>query len=226
MVTTPRRKLTEPLGSVTAFFGSLLLASVLVGGVLAVSGIGSFEGFGRASFCVAQPDTGYGGSLPPGVAARPGASISINGTLEACANHPGFMQRVLYTLTTLPSLLIWGCVLFLLWRVIVAARRRGPFTVQVAAVMRWLGWLIVTGSVVSAVVQRFALGQLLNTMLMARGAFGSFDVMQDHLGGFQLIPVVLAGLLPVPLLAGAALLTMARIIRLGADMDEEIKGTV
>jgi hypothetical protein len=34
------------------------------------------------------------------------------------------------------------------------------------------------------------------------------------------------GLLPVPALTGAALLTFARIIRLGAAMDDEIKGTV
>jgi Protein of unknown function (DUF2975) len=217
MVTTPRRKLTEPLGSVTAIFGSLLLASVLVGAGAALSGRGSFEGLGHTSICVAQPDYGYGGGTGHlGVAARPGASISINGTLEACANHPGVNQRVLYTLTNLPSLLIWACVLFLLWRVIVAARRRGPFTVQVAAAMQRLGWLIIAGSVISAVVQRFALDQLLNTMLTTG----------DNFGGFGVITVALAGLLPVPALAGAALLTMARIIRLGADMDEEIKGTV
>jgi hypothetical protein len=34
------------------------------------------------------------------------------------------------------------------------------------------------------------------------------------------------GLFPVPALTGAALLTFARIIRLGATMDDEIKGTV
>ena len=33
-------------------------------------------------------------------------------------------------------------------------------------------------------------------------------------------------LVPVPLLAGAALLTFARMIRLGADMDDEIQSTV
>jgi hypothetical protein len=34
------------------------------------------------------------------------------------------------------------------------------------------------------------------------------------------------GVLPVPLLVGVALLTFARIIRLGAAMDDEIKATV
>jgi hypothetical protein len=38
--------------------------------------------------------------------------------------------------------------------------------------------------------------------------------------------MVLTGLLPVPALAGAALLTLARIIRPGAEMDSEIKATV
>jgi hypothetical protein len=41
-----------------------------------------------------------------------------------------------------------------------------------------------------------------------------------------LITAPFVALLPVPALAGAALLTFARIIRLGADMDDEIKGTV
>jgi hypothetical protein len=217
MVTTSRRKVTEPLGSVTAIFGTLLVAVVLTAAVFALVGRASFEGFGRASICAAQPNAEYGaGADHQGVFARPGVSVSVNGTLEACVNHPGVMQRVLYTLTTLPGLLTWGCMLFLLWRVIVAARRRGPFTAQVAVAMRWLGWLIIAGTIVSAVVQRFALDQLVHSMLTT----------QAGIGGFEAIAVALAALLPVPALAGAALLTMARIIRLGADMDEEIKGTV
>jgi hypothetical protein len=55
---------------------------------------------------------------------------------------------------------------------------------------------------------------LLNTMLVAQNYFG------DALAG----PI--HALLPVPVLAGAALLTFARIIRAGADMDDELKATV
>jgi hypothetical protein len=51
-------------------------------------------------------------------------------------------------------------------------------------------------------------------MLVAQGHFGDAITEPIHT------------LLPVPMLAGAALLTFARIIRLGADMDDEIKGTV
>jgi len=41
-----------------------------------------------------------------------------------------------------------------------------------------------------------------------------------------MVTVPFHALLPVAALAGAALLTFARIIRVGAAMDEEIKGTV
>ena len=107
----------------------------------------------------------------------------------------------------LAGLLVWGSVLFLLWRVISAARRTGPFTARTAAAMRRLGWLIIAGSVVAALIQGFALDELLNTMFVPRASF------------YNLISAPLYALLPVPALAGAALLTFARFIRLGADMD-------
>ncbi len=217
MMTTERRKLTEPLGSVTAIFGGLLLAFTLIGVILALAGSGTLWGFGHAPICVTQPGT-YGSSdwttAHLGVTARPGASIAVTGALLACAAHPGTGQRALYTLTSLPSWLVWGCVLFLLWRVISAARRTGPFTAQTAAAMRRLGWLIIAGSVVAALIQAFALDELLNTMFVPRASF------------YNLISAPLYALLPVPALAGAALLTFARFIRLGADMDDEIQGTV
>jgi hypothetical protein len=220
MWTAQRRRLTEPLGGVTAFLASFLLLSLVIGIVLTLAGVGSIGGFGRTSICVTQPDTQYGdgnGSIDHlGIAARHGASISLNGTLQACINHPGLTQRVMYTLTTIPSLLFWGCLLLLLYRLIVSARRAGPFTVQVAIAMRRLGWLIIAGSVAAAVVQAFALDLLLNSMVT-----GLFNTMYA-----DVIWAGLRALLPVPALTGAALLTMARIVRLGAEMDDEIKGTV
>lgn len=98
MMTTQRLKLTEPLAAVTAVFGGVLLLVTAAGGVLAVAGSGSVGGFGHATVCATQPNTVYGGSdwtSHLSVAARPGASVSINGTLQACALHPGIGQRVL-----------------------------------------------------------------------------------------------------------------------------------
>lgn len=215
MMTTQRPKLTEPLETVTAFFGVVLLLAVAAGAVFSLVGSGSVGGFGDASICATQAGTGYSGSTSHlGVATRPGTTISITAPLRACATHPSVSQRILYTLMSLPGALVWGLVLFLLWRLIRAAGQTGPFTVQVAVAMRRLGWVIIAGSVAAAAVQGFALDQLLSTMFMAAADFG--DVIAEPIHA----------LLPVPALAGAALLSFARIIRLGADMDDEIKATV
>lgn len=216
-MTTERQKLTEPLRFVTELFGGLLLVAVTAGLVLSVAGKASIGGFGDATVCATQPNYGYSGddwTRFQGIVSRPGASVSINGTLQACAVHPSFGQRVLFTLTSLPSTLVWGAVLFLLWRLMRTARRTGPFTVGVAATMRWLGWLIIVGSAAAGAAQGFATDQLLNSLLRAPGSSGDAITQAIH------------GLLPVPLLVGAALLTFARIVRLGAAMDDEIKATV
>lgn len=217
MTSLQRQKLTEPLGTVTAIFGSLLLVAVVVAAVLTLAGSGSVGGIGHAAICATQPRAGYGGegwTSHLGVAARPGATISINGTIQACTTRPTAGQRILYTLMSLPGFLVWAGVLFLLWRMIRSARRDGPFTAEVAAAMRRLGVLIVAGTAVAGVVQGFALDQLLNTMVVPR----------DHFGDMITQPI--SALVPVPVIAGAALLTFARIIKAGAAMDDEIQGTV
>lgn len=215
--TQQRRRLTEPLESIASFLGGLLALGLIAGAAFTLFGSGSFEGFGRnALICATQPNAGYDGGGPyshPGVAARPGASITINGTLQACANHPSIGQRVLFTLMDLPGVLVWAVVLFLIWRVIAAARRDGPFTVGVAAAIRRLGWVVLVGNIAAGAVQGLALDQLLNTML--RPGIGYSAAINGVVGA-----------LPIAVLVGAALLTFARIFRLGAQMDDEIQGTV
>jgi hypothetical protein len=136
----------------------------------------------------------------------------VNGTLQACASKPSFSQRVWYTLISFPAGLVWSGVLFLLWRLTVVARRFGPFTIQVAARMRLLGWFIIIGGVVAASVGGFATDALLNSMFRGQNTFG--DAIPLHVS------------MAVPVLAAVVLLTFARFIRLGVAMDEEIKGTV
>jgi hypothetical protein len=158
----------------------------------------------------------YGNSswTQPNVTPRPGASVSITGSLQACLDHPGAGQWLLYGLMLVPPVIVWTGSLFLLWRTIRMARLAGPFTSPVASAMRWLGWFILGGSTVAAVIHAAALGTLLVQMinLPTPFAFVIFDAVR--------------GVLPFPLLAGAALLTLARIMRLGAVMDDELKATV
>jgi hypothetical protein len=217
MMTTGSRRLTEPLESVTAFLGALLLLALAAGVLLAVFAPGSLGAVGRGPVCVTQPGVQYADSgwiAPAGVAARQGASVGIDGTVYACAVHSGIAQRVLYALTEIPGLLVWGGVLLLLWRLIRVMRRAGPFTPGVAAAMRRLGWFIIAASAAAALVRAVALNQLLSTLLVGPPSFPG------------VILEAVRGLFPVAVLAGAALLTFARIIRLGGAMDDEIKGTV
>ncbi|HEV2372583.1 MAG TPA: hypothetical protein VGS19_10465 [Streptosporangiaceae bacterium] len=216
-MTTGREELTQPLESVTVFFGVIMLLALLAGAGFALfQPGGGFLGIG-SQVCVTQPDATYGSSawsLNGMVGVRPGASASVAGTVSACLNHASAGQTTLYVLTQVPDAVLWGGILLLLFLMIRTARREGPFTPGVATAMRRLGWFIIIGSVTAATVRGLALAQLLG----------------DMLNGPSQYPLVawaaVRSLVPVPALAGAALLTLANITRLGATMDDEIKGTV
>jgi hypothetical protein len=205
-------RLTEPLESVTLLVGVLLLSAVA--GVAAV--LVSSQTALSPSLCVHQPQAQYGSGdwTQTLVTARPGASVSIDGSLQACLGHPGAGQWVLHGLMLIPPVIVWTGSLFLLWRMMRMARVTGPFTPQVASAMRRLGWFILGGSVTASVIHAAALGGLLVQMVNLPGPFAF------------VIEGAVRGVLPFPLLAAAALLTLARITRLGAVMDDEIRATV
>jgi hypothetical protein len=210
-----RSRLTEPLESVTAFFGGLMILAALVGVAFLVFGSGTFGGL-SSSVCVTQPGAQYGDSgwnVPVEVvAARPGNSVSIAGALVACADHATVGEQALSIVAGLSAVVFWGSLLFLLWRMIVTARRHGPFTQRGAAALRRLGWFIIIGAATAAVVRLIAIDTLLSMMTSVGQPFANLLEVPLHM--------------PVPLLTGAALLTFARIIRVGAAMDAEIQGTI
>lgn len=223
MTTTEPRKVTQPLGSVAVIFSALLVAFLALLTVETVRGSGAILGFGHTFICVDAPGTYSQSNWSAssfGFSALHGAYIQVNGTIQACTSfHPSTTQRVLYTLTSLPSWLMWGSVLFLLVRMIGVASREGPFTPRTAAIMRRLGWLIIAGTAIAVLIQAFAQHELLNTMLTQPGTFTTFLYV-------AILTLPFNPMLLVAALAGAALLTFARITRLGAAMDDEIKGTV
>jgi hypothetical protein len=221
MTRPERANLTEPLESVTAFFGLLLLLLALAGVGLVLFQPHSGSGSGSFSLCV-SPGISTGSGNPPiggGFTARPGATLMVSGSLQGCLTHPGVGQWLLYCLMLIPSVVVWAGVIVLLWLLMRTARREGPFTPSVATAMRRLGWFILGGSVTAGVLHTIALGQLTAAMMSSTG----FNLPSLYVG-----PIwgAVRGVAPVPLLAGAALLTLARIIRLGSAMDDEIKATV
>ena len=209
-----RRRLTEPLDSVTTFFGALMIIAALVGVAFLVFGSGSFGG-APGTVCVTQPGTQYGDSdwNIPFATARPGHSISIIGSLQVCADHATLGEQALGVLAALPAVLFWGGLLFLLWRTMVTARRDGPFTPRVAAAVRRLGWFVIIGSTAAAVVHLIAIDALLTIMT---------KIDDNPYPDLILVPLHL----PIPVLTGAALLTFARILKAGAAMDAELQGTI
>jgi len=173
---------------------------------------GAYGGF-PGTVCVTYPGTQYGGDWSTSaVTARPGHSISILGTLQVCADHSTLGEQTLNVVAALTGVLFWGGVLFLLWRMMVTARRNGPFTARVATAMRRLGWFIIIGSTIAAVVHLIAIDTLLTVMTKITNPFPNLILVPLHL--------------PIPVLTGAALLTFARIVKAGAAMDAEIQATI
>jgi len=209
-----RRRLTEPLESVTTFFGALMIIGSLVVLGFVVFGSDTYGGGFPLTVCVTQPGTQYSSSgwNYPSVPAKPGNSVTIIGALQACADHPTAGQQALSVVTWLPTVLFWGGLLFMLWRTILTARRNGPFTPRIAVALRRLGWYIILGSASAAFVHMIATDVLLTMMASVDQPFVNLLEVPLHL--------------PVPVLTGAALLTFARIIRVGAAMDAEIQATI
>lgn len=208
---------TQPLRAVTDLYSRFLmlyLAGVAIAAFGYVNG-----GTARGSFCVA---TGFPTSISAirGPVARPGASIAGDGTVTACALHPGPGEWALYLLTRLPVVLLWASILLLAWRLIRTAERAGPFTPQVSRHMWQLGWTVIGGAVLAGALRQLGVDVLTGTLMTPR-VYGPGFIAVD-----VLISAPLRALFPAAALVGAGLLSFARIIRLGAAMDEEIRATV
>jgi hypothetical protein len=151
---------------------------------------------------------------------RPGTSLGGSGNLQACVAHPTAGQWALYALTALPVLLLWCGVLLLIVRLVRHAAQHGPFTPRAAVLMVRLGWLIIAGCVVAGDLGGLGAGVLTNMVITPR-PFDTGTVVAN-----ALLQGPLHVLLPVPALAGVALLSFGKMTRAGAVMDEELQATV
>jgi hypothetical protein len=212
------RRLTHPLGAIAGLYGTALVLYVAASAYWLSRGF-VLGGGRRGSACVDTAFSSSGGA-GSGHTALAGASISAASNIQACALHPSLAQWALFLLTKAPDMVLWGWLLLLVWQLVSRASRSGPFTARTASTMHQLGWVVIAGSMTAGVL--VALGaDLLTRMLMTPPTYSGAGVALDIL-----IFAPLKALLPVPALAGAALLSFARIIRAGAVLDEEIKATV
>ncbi|MDQ1726666.1 MAG: hypothetical protein QOK14_711 [Frankiaceae bacterium] len=202
----------EPIATATDVLLGLVLAGLLITVVATAFGSGSLFGFGgpHASVCVDRP--GYGSSDPaPFVPLRPGANLSVMTTgLRLCTDAPTTAERVWYSILVFPSGALLIGALWLMRRVVGEAAR-GIYTRATALRLRTLGRYLVAGCLVQLVVEQVASGRLLNDFLI---------------GGAPIIGAVRFRLDIAAVLAGVAVLSWARVMRIGAQMRDDLEGTV
>ena len=207
------RKLTQPLGGAVKFI--LVLAAVLLGIVLIFAVFGTIElgGLGSGPACAGVHLSGIAVTGAAVAHLRSGATAS-GGTVSLCASHPTAGQQVLAGLTWIPAVVLYLAVVLLLGQLLRTVRSAGAFAVLVARRLRFLGWFVLAGSLVVVVGQSVAQSAFVSTVVTS-----SVPAVRN---------AAEAGLavIFVPLLITCGLLTLARVIRAGARMSDDLSGTV
>jgi hypothetical protein len=208
-------KLTAPLGGAVKFI--LILAAGLLAIVLIFAVFGQIQLFGLGSgpACSGARTNGIAVTAAAGPLAhlRPGVT-SGGGQVLLCASHPTAGQRVLVSLTQVPEIALYLGVVLLLAQLVRGIRAAGPFAVTVARRLRFLGWFVLAGSLVVAAGQSAAQSAFVSTVVT-----GPVPAVSNA------VQAGIAALL-VPLLIACGLLTLARVIRVGARMSDDLAGTV
>jgi hypothetical protein len=210
------RKLTEPLGNVVSWF--LLVTAGLFALFLVLAPFDSqisVWGFGHGSVCadVSSNTLAIGGTGDFVVHMKPGAS-SYPREMGLCVDRPTAGQRILVTLTQAPAFALYVALLLLLWQLLRTVGAAGPFDLLVSRRLRFLAWFILAGSLVVAAGQA-----------AARSIFAS-TVVTDPVPVAGNVTSDLISAVFTPLLIACGLLTLARVIRVGAQMRDDLAGTV
>ncbi len=209
------RKLTQPLGGAVKFI--LILAAGLLAIVLIFAVFGQIEFFGLGSgpACASARANGVALTATAGPLAqlRPGVT-SGGGQILLCASHPTTGQRLLVSLTWVPTVAFFLAVVLLLAQLLRIIRSAGPFAVTVARRLRFRGWLVLAGSLIVTVGQSVAQSAFVSTVVT-----GSVPAAHNAVNAA-------IGVIFVPLLIACGLLTLARVIRAGARMSDDLAGTV
>jgi hypothetical protein len=203
----------QPLATVAGATLALLCGLILAAVLATALGSGSIFGWGDSDACapvrsedvVWSVDDPLRPHLVPGVLPVPdGGSL--------CATRPSVGQRVLGSLTEAPTALVYLLALAGLMRLLRVADRRGPFHAGTARSVAQLGWWLLLAVPVAAVVEAIAGTAMLATLTT------------DHVDWLHWVGAVHPPYAAV--ITGSAVVTVARILRIGTRMREEIEATV
>lgn len=210
----PRTKYRDPLEPINTIVSVLLwlvLALAVLLTVASVFGSGSFLGFGHATPTIDVPLFEQRGDVATiGWHVRPDTFVTT-ANYQIDVVHPDLAQRIWFTLMKLPDVVVIVGGLLLAYRIINRARRDGIYTPATARRIRVLGWLLVGAALVGPLVVEMASNRLLATLVT------------NHVG---VVTHMFWDLPWVQLIFGATLLSIARIMRIGAEMNSELEATV
>jgi hypothetical protein len=149
---------------------------------------------------------------PPATGLGLAARVSpVQNTLQLCQDRPSGGAQVLSFLTAAPELvLLLGFLagVFLLAR---RARTAGLFSRPVARVVHGLGWYVLAGALLAATVQALAQSALVGLMVHGHSALDFASYWHVSIA---------------TLLAGAGILTIARMLWLSVAMQDDLDATI
>ncbi|MBV9793021.1 MAG: hypothetical protein JO016_03705 [Actinobacteria bacterium] len=223
-----RRTITQPLGGTVWLFLRLTLLGLVLPPLLGLlnGGRPDLYGFGSGNVCATVTINGLAESGSQPVAQLRSGMSSAPGNVWLCANHPTLAQRFLVTLTQLPMALLWLTVLILLWRLVSQVRRTGPFDATVTRRLRFLAWFVLAATLAANALQSYAAAAFTAT---------GYPRPLPGLVGLDQIPVPIGqdtinGVLGTSwtplLLVVCGLLSLARIVRVGGQLHDDLVGTV
>jgi hypothetical protein len=220
-----RRWLVQPLGGIVLFVGVLALVGLLFAGIGTVTGSGagavlplSYPAGGWQPVCADANINGMSinGNGPTLVGAHGTTSLSgPSNPMSVCVINATGHQRALAYLGSAPQTLLKLAIFALVAWLLLVARRQGPFAPRVHRILMALGWLVIAGSAVASAARGVA-----GAYFLASAVSVPVPVKDDALSALY------DAVLGAQLLVGCAVLTLARIMRAGSLMRDDLEGTV
>jgi hypothetical protein len=206
--TRPAGNPVEPIARTLAWVTTLLVALLLLSLLVHQAAWGN----GPVCASVSSNDASiFGGPVSvPGLA--PGSHASL-GSVAICTTSPAPVLRLAGMLAAWPYIILWLVFLARSRRLLKSASLPGSlYSSGTAARLRALGWLLIAGGVAAGVIESAAKITIF-TRLVRYPGLGWFEPAQIS---FSVITLI----------TGLALVTAARVMRLGVTMREELDVTI
>ncbi|MEV6197879.1 DUF2975 domain-containing protein [Streptomyces sp. NPDC051920] len=211
-VRNPLEPMSSAVTSIVMLFAVLTVLGVF--GSMFVDGV-SVLGVGDTTICVTDETKTVNSGVPSYLdfKAAPGASLDLGAHPGYCTDDPSTVQGLLNTATQAPSFVFTMGALLLVLRLIRGAEGDGLYTARTAERLRGVGWWLLAGSVLAAIVESVSEKALIDS-LSRGGDVGALSGLISWDAPYMAI------------LTGLGVLSFARIMRVGVAMRDDLDGTV